>query len=326
MVDRSNKDHLARNTKYLATAISAAIFAIPAVIPGKFQWLQCFMPLPVFYCLTRFGPRQGASLISNSVLAASAIALIFGSLQVILLSFSLLPLGFHLARAARKKENLIQTGAMGVVLMIAILFALSVFISVIYGTNPYKRVLSDLDKGIQITYEQYISSSEYPPETLEQLGQVFDQVRLIIPRIFPGLLITGILFMVWLNLSLGQIILKRRNPALIPWEDLREWRLPDSFVWGVILTSAALFIPVRLLNTVGLNMMLILGELYFFQGLAVITFMFNKWNIPRPMRIFIYLILVIQAYGAVIVAAFGLADVWADFRKIRKSETNENSH
>ncbi|MEA2084058.1 MAG: YybS family protein [Thermodesulfobacteriota bacterium] len=321
MVDRSNQNYPSRNTKYLVTAISVAIFAIPAVIPGKFQWLQCFMPLPVFYCLTRFGPRQGASLTSNSILAASAIAVIFGSLQVMFLSFSLLPLGFHLAIAARKKENLMRTGVMGVVLMIAILFALWALISVVYGTNPYERVLTDLDKGIQTTYEQYMSSSEYPPETLEQLGQVFDQVRLIIPRIFPGLLISGTLFIVWLNLSLGQTILKRRNPALIPWEDLREWRLPDPLVWSVILTGVALFIPVRLLNTVGLNMIIILGELYFFQGLAVITFMFNKWKVPRPIRIFIYLILVIQAYGVVVVAAFGLADVWADFRKTRKNGT-----
>lgn len=319
MADWSNKDHPTGNIKYPAVVISAAIFAIPAVMPDKFNWLHCFAPLPVFYCLICFGPRQGKSLISNSVLVAGVIAAIFGSFRVLLLSFSLLPLGFHLARAVRKKENLIRTGITGVALIIAIWIAIWAFISVAYGTNPYENILTGLDEGVQTTYEQYINSSEYPAETLEQLDQLFEQIRLIIPRIFPGLLITGILFTVWLNISLGQMLLKRKDPALIPWEDFTEWRLPDLLVWGVILTGATLFIPVKPLNTVGLNMILILGELYFFQGLAVITFMFNKWNVPRPVRIFTYLIMLIQAYGVVIVSAFGLVDVWADFRKSRKS-------
>ncbi len=323
MVDRSNKDHRSGNTKYPAVAISAAIFAIPAIMPDKFHWLHCFAPLPVFYYLTCFGPRRGASLIANSVVAAGVIAAIFGSLRVLLLSFSLLPLGFHLARAVRKKENLIRTGITGVALMIAIWIAIWAFISVTYGTNPYENILTGLDEGVQATYEQYMNSSEYPADTLEQLDLLFEQIRLIIPRIFPGLLITGILFTVWLNISMGQMLLKRRDPALIPWEDFTKWKLPDFLVWGVILTGATLFIPVRQLNTTGLNMILILGELYFFQGLAVITFMFNKWNVPRPIRIFTYLIMLIQAYGVVIVSAFGIADVWADFRKSRKSEKIE---
>nr|MDA8165921.1 DUF2232 domain-containing protein [Desulfobacteraceae bacterium] len=68
------------------------------------------------------------------------------------------------------------------------------------------------------------------------------------------------------------------------------------------------------LNIFGLNLLLGLGLLYFFQGLGVLAALLGRWSVPRPLRWAITILLLVQFYGMVMVAILGLADTWADFR------------
>jgi len=83
------------------------------------------------------------------------------------------------------------------------------------------------------------------------------------------------------------------------------------------LAGITLLVPDERLNTLGLNVGLVLLVLYLSQGLAIVSSMMQKWSLPLAVRAITYSLLFLQIYGIGFIAALGLADVWIDFRKQR---------
>lgn len=73
-------------------------------------------------------------------------------------------------------------------------------------------------------------------------------------------------------------------------------------------------------RTLGLNVLLVSGLLYCFQGTAIMVFYFSKWNVPVFLRTIIYFIFFFQSFGAILLAVIGVIDVWADTRKLNSTE------
>jgi uncharacterized protein YybS (DUF2232 family) len=61
-----------------------------------------------------------------------------------------------------------------------------------------------------------------------------------------------------------------------------------------------------------------MGTLYFLQGLAIVAFYFERWKMPLFIKGFVYVVLFLQQFASMVVAALGLFDVWFDFRKLVK--------
>ena len=61
---------------------------------------------------------------------------------------------------------------------------------------------------------------------------------------------------------------------------LNLWKAPEYLVWAVIGCGAILLLADKGLKMIGLNGLLILMTVYFFQGIAVVSFFFEKKNFP----------------------------------------------
>lgn len=312
-----DKEQAARGKYVQGIAITAAIFCLPSLI-SDLSWLHGFVPLPVFYYLIRFGQKQGTTLVSTALLIAGGISAAFGALSVLLFSLTLLPLGFVLAKSAVRHETVNQAGLKGVLYLIVTWAVLGALYATISGTNPYAETITSLDKGLETTYSLYSESAEVPVETLREIESAFTRLRLFIARIFPALLLISILVTVWLNMLFGRLLLAKKSPALAPWEEFKAWKLPEPLVWMFILAVIQILLPVQSINSLGLNGAFVLGALYFFQGLAVLSSLLAKWAVPQPFKILIYVLVLIQVYGIILLSLIGLADVWADFRKTRQ--------
>jgi uncharacterized protein YybS (DUF2232 family) len=57
------------------------------------------------------------------------------------------------------------------------------------------------------------------------------------------------------------------------------------------------------------------GQVYFLQGLAIVSVFMDERKWPGMIRWPIYILILIQIYMMIIVAGFGLFDTWFDFRK-----------
>lgn len=129
-----------------------------------------------------------------------------------------------------------------------------------------------------------------------------------------GLLIIAIAVMSersWVRIS------GSRAPRIVGGARTRPWtelRIDDWVIWMLNVALLAAFIQhgIEPLRWVGLNMLNVLGVLYFFQGMAVIFRIFDLFRIGMFWQMLFGLLLVLQL--ALIVAILGVADVWLDLR------------
>lgn len=80
--------------------------------------------------------------------------------------------------------------------------------------------------------------------------------------------------------------------------------------------------PGTSLKMLGLNGLLILLVVYFLQGIAVVSYYFEKKRFPRALRLFLYTLIAVQQFVLLLVIGLGIFDMWLNFRKIK---TDNNS-
>ena len=117
------------------------------------------------------------------------------------------------------------------------------------------------------------------------------------------------LFQVWM-LSL----LSGRH-YVIPGEAFVAWKAPEQLVWVLIVSGFVFFIAEGLLRQVGLNLLIVLLLVYYVQGLAVITDLFERRQFPVFLRAMGYAMTIFL--GPLPFAGIGVFDLWIDFRKKR---------
>lgn len=298
-------------------ALSTAMLALPALSVGM-AWLFFISPLPLIYFPIAHGIDKGFKIIFHATLIATGLTLLIGTLPVLLFSLSMMPAGFMMARSLYQKRSIHDAFCKGTVALTLTWILAWALIGLVNQVNLYQEVLHQIDTGFTVAHETYSNSTDIPLETQVELQAAIARIREVAPRIFPGVLVTMALSIIWLNIMLANWLLKKSGRA--SWGDLSQWRLPDPLVWVFISAGILLFIPGHM-NTLGLNLMIIMVTLYFMQGFEVFNHLCLKWSVPKAVRILIIFFLVIQAYGFILLSLLGLADIWADFRKPQTIET-----
>jgi len=98
---------------------------------------------------------------------------------------------------------------------------------------------------------------------------------------------------------------------------LSGWTAPDSVVWGVIASGFMLIPGVPALRQAGGNLLAVFGLVYAFQGMAIVASWFGRMKLSTLLRTLGWLLIALQPVIALAVCCVGLADTWADFRKVR---------
>lgn len=298
-------------------ALSTAMLILPSLSVGM-AWLFFLSPLPLIYFPIAHGFEKGFKIIFHATLISCGIALAVGTVPVLLFSLSLMPAGFMLARSVNQKLTIHDAFVKGTIALGLSWILAGILLGAVNRVNFYHEVLQQIDVGLNDAYEAYSKAPEISLDVQIELQAAFARVREITPKIFPGILATITISTVWLNMVLANWLLKKRGA--VAWGDLGQWRLPESLVWVFIVSAVLLFVPGEI-STLGLNLMIITGMLYFIQGFEVFNFLCLKWSVPNPVRHLIIFFLVIQAYGFIMLALLGLSDIWVDFRKPKTLET-----
>jgi uncharacterized protein YybS (DUF2232 family) len=64
--------------------------------------------------------------------------------------------------------------------------------------------------------------------------------------------------------------------------------------------------------------------IYFFQGIAIVSFYFDKKGFPKILRGILYGLIALQQFVLLLVIAAGFLDLWIDFRRLKKGVDNNN--
>ena len=295
-------------------------FWILPIISIEFVWLQFFTPLPVFYFLVQSGTTRGVNTLAAALLITGLTATAIGAATAFFFSVTMLPVGYVLATSRAAKTSPVQAGLRSFIALLLGWGTWSLLYSMTNHSSLYQDILSSLDQGLIVAGKTILESSELPGEHTLDFEAAINRFRDLIPHIMPGLLLVTMINVVFFTMVIGQWLLRKKNQALSPWPPFAEWRLPEQLVTSIIVAGVCLLLPGRFFKDVGLNLMFLVGTLYFFQGLSVINALLARWK--KPLWVLIFSLVFFQIYGVIFLAVLGLADVWADFRKDRTDTAN----
>lgn len=294
-----------------------ALLALPVVSPAFFGWMNGLLALPIFSILYVHGPVPGGAVLRIALILVGVLALLLERLDVYLFGLTAVPLGVTLYLSSRNQAVAAASGGKGVTVLAASWLLFWTGFGLLTESNPYTALVQSLDMGFQQTLEIYSSKEAgLSPEVLYGLQNITNTMRTTIPRLLPGIIATVVIGTVWLNMVLINRLLQRTGTA--PWGPYADWVLPEHLVWGPIVAILSLLLGDGLLQDLGGCLLLVFGVLYFFQGLAVLLTLFNRWRVPTFARFLLYAMLVIQTYSLPVVAVLGMSDVWINLR--RKSD------
>ncbi|MEZ4388491.1 MAG: DUF2232 domain-containing protein [Candidatus Krumholzibacteriia bacterium] len=153
---------------------------------------------------------------------------------------------------------------------------------------------------------------------LAEFDAVAGRMLAVQRRLWPGLVVIGLMSQAALALSLGWLIARLvvprpPRPALRRWED---WRAPFFSVWTLIGGLAAVVTGNPSLVMAGWNLVLLAGLLLAVQGLAVQSWLVRRLLPPTLRALFwilgaLFLAPLLVGGGVLI----GLADQWLNLRR-----------
>ncbi len=142
------------------------------------------------------------------------------------------------------------------------------------------------------------------------------QVEALLQRLLPGLLVTNMALVAWLN-----VVLSRQLIVLLGWgaadPPLSRWAAPEWLIFVLLGAGFLLLVPVTGARFFGMNLLMVVVVLYFCQGVAVVATWFQRLGLPRLLRMIGYPLLFLNPFFFVIIT-LGLLDLWLDFRRLHQ--------
>lgn len=301
--------------------LTGLLFLLPSAAPSVLAWLIPLLAVPVFLLLQAVGnDRQALRLLRNGLLVGGAGALLLGAEGIYLFSLIQLPLAWSLHRSAVQGKSPAAAGGAGVAVLALSWAGFWFCYGILSGSNPYADLLTELQDSLTQFVEIYQSSStQLSAEVLYSLELTTAWLRQRLPVLLPGLLISSLVLTVWLNLLISSWLLGKVRPDKAPWPAYRCWRLPDQFVWLLIAGAAAAAVSTGHAQIIGFTLAAVAALVYFFQGAAVFAHLLHRWKVPLLWRFFLYFIVAAQSFGVLVLTVTGVADIWADFRKLTQA-------
>ena len=300
-------------------AITSLIFVVSIYLPIIGFFCAMFTPLPTLFYRSKLGRKNGAIV---PILTIILMVAILGDISIDILFFiELLLLGFVLSELIERDLSIEHTMvyASGSVI-IAGIFGVLLY-SNISEIGLYAFISEYVAKNLKLSLALY-ESMGVSQESIHMISNSMENIQYVLVRIIPALVVASTFFISWASLLLAKPILLSRNLFYPDFGSLNLWKAPESLVWGIIGCGLLVLFPNKALKIVGLNGMLILLTTYFFQGIAIVSFYFEKKKFPRMLKIVLYSLIALQQIILLVVIGLGFFDMWMNFRKL---EFNKDS-
>lgn len=294
---------------FFSMLIIIVMYTMP--ILGIFAWV--ILPLPVLFYRLKIG-RKGSAVImavSLTVLISLTSNIAFNALYF----GSLLLTGFILGECIEQHLNiekiLITTG-----IGLCVCFALFLFFYALAQSQGIEQIITHYVSRYQALSNQLFSDSAqlYPDVQLDR--QLFERASKMFMIAFPGIIMSSYLTMSLLNILMIRRLLKRNNIIVKSLENLNQWKASEKMVLLLLGLAVSFLIPVHALKIVIINCMIILLLVYFYQGIAIVSFFFEKKKVPFVIKSFVYILVAVQPLFMLLIVSFGLFDTWINFRRL----------
>lgn len=275
-------------------------------------------PLPIAYYFRKIGTMYGLLILLIVVTTVgSAAGIRVGAF--FLAEFA--AMGIALSESVRMKLPLGKGVLLAAAASIAgsALFMLSISSSL---DKPLPQVIGDqVRENLQVTIEAY-KKVGLSDEQVEGLTEFTGRLEAIILKVFPSLFFIGTLSVAILNILALKGLLKKKGIEEYQVEPA-NWRSPELLVWVLIAGGILLLLKNEWAGVIGLNLLVVSGGIYLFQGMAIMAFYFKKMKTPLFFRALGYSLIAFQQIFTIMVIGFGLFDLWFDFRRLKTEKPSK---
>jgi len=277
-------------------------------------FLGTWLPLPLLAVGWRLGIREAVLLALAGVLFVFALnpgtAVLLESLGLwMLLLMGLILVVCHHRGWPAGSAILVSVAALGLLFLMLFLSQ-----AVFQGISP-----------LELWAQKAGEFTDSLKNTLQEAGIDFSDLRLmglprvelqeLVGKILPALLLVNLGLVAWIN-----VVLVRKLASLWGWsewgEPLSHWVSPEWLVFLLAAAGLALLTSWPWVRQVGLNLLLVMGFIYFCQGIAVMAGLFERYHVPWALRGVGYVLAFMNPL-MIGVMILGLTDLWLDFRKLQ---------
>lgn len=295
------------------TAITIFLFAASAKSPVLGFFCTFLVPLPTLFYRSKLGRKIGIAVPGFTIIA---LTILLGRLTFDVFFFiELLFIGFVLSELIELSLSIEKIFIYACIAVLSSSVLVVLFYSNITGTQVGSLVSAYIIKNLELTLEFYRDIG-MPEENINMISSSMEGFHYVLIRIIPALAIASTLFISWTSLMLAKPLLKTKNLFYPDFGQLNLWKTPEYVVWIAIASGILLLIPDKAVRLLGINGILILMTIYFFQGMAIVSFYFEKKQFPRLLRFFLYSLIAIWQVILLIVVILGFFDIWFNFRKL----------
>jgi uncharacterized protein YybS (DUF2232 family) len=270
-----------------------------------------FMPFPAAYVYLRQGGRIGAGI----VLLVTALLYLTGDLSSAggyLLQFGLASLCLPMLL----KGGMAWDRAVGATLLLVVVSASLLLLG--YSQSRGLPVNTLLGEHVHGEVERALTlyrAADLPAERLAEIEAVAQSMAEFLSVAYPGLAVVATGAMLLCTVLL--LWRYSRGHYLLSGPPLHAWKAPEQLIWFLIAAGFAVFFGDGVLAQLALILLTILLPIYFMQGLAVVSHLFQRKGIAPGFRVLGYLLMTLFNPLPMIVTGIGIFDLWIDFRKPR---------
>ena len=302
----------------VAGAVASALFFFASIfVPLVGSFLGILAPLPIIALSLREGWNWGA-------LAACGAAIVVGfALKPIVALYFFVQFALLGLIAVVLLE---RRASFGIMMLVSSLVVAAGFFFLIHlqASSLHQGFFETLKKPVQENVKMALQN--YPGISgteAKEMERVFQKMLSLLIVLVPVLIVIGS----WLILMVNFYLVDRLH--LVPGRRIlgdferNTWRVPDHFIWLVIIPGFGVFFLHGTPRIVSLNVLIAALTVYFFQGLCIINYYFAQKEVPAFIKALIYFTLFVIQIVAAMVVLLGLLDMWMDFRKIFHKKPEE---
>jgi uncharacterized protein YybS (DUF2232 family) len=297
----------------IGLAVTCLTVAVCSWVPMAGLIGSTFVPLPLMFFRAKLG-RPAVKLIAP---AAAACALLLGGPLEALFFGELLLIGAVLGELMARGQPLEKTVALacGAVVLTATagLWAAGQWTGEGLVATVSDGVRQHLELSLALYRQMGLSR-----EQLDFLENSLDAIQRVLVGVLPAVAIGSTLMVSWVCLLAARGLFRRQGLPFPEYGPLNRWKAPEPLVWAVIASGVLLMVPGSGVKLLGLNGLIVLMLIYFFQGIAIVAYFFQKKRIPRFARVVLYGLIAMQQVVLLAVIGIGFFDTWFNFRKLEK--------
>ncbi len=299
----------------LLVAITVILGLVAVYVPLIGMLVEFFCATPLAVLTARQGVGKGLSaLVVTFILLSMLISPVLAVRLV--LSFGIC--GVILGWCVRKNFDAVRIFfATLVVASAAQVLSLGLLIAVMdidLIETQLEVVRESFDESFKL-YEEMGIDQERIIEAKGQVDPILQMLAFLMPTI---LMLTALINAVAIYLTAQWIFpkLQMKIPKLPPFA---QWKLPSIFFYTAIIGGLGLYWGFTRgwteIYEVSLNLLIISMIIGLVQGLALLSYIFDRYKFSKFVRRFLYVIMILNMFLLQIVAITGLLDMLFDYRK-----------